>query len=91
MNYLFLLKDLALYDEFNILETLHYFGSLYEMSYKDIIDKGEKLINIMELPSAETQFGSMRYVIKHIFIRLYHPGWFLINYITIKPLNFNHI
>ncbi|XP_001950287.1 ABC transporter G family member 23 [Acyrthosiphon pisum] len=52
-------QDLALYDEFNILETFHYFGSLYEMSYEDIIDKGEKLINLMEMPPAKTQFGSM--------------------------------
>lgn len=56
----FYLKELALYDEFNILETLHYFGSLYEMSYKDILDKGEKLMKIMEMPSAKIQFGSMR-------------------------------
>ncbi|CAH1720756.1 ABC transporter G family member 23-like [Aphis gossypii] len=52
-------QDLALYDEFNILETFHYFGSLYEMSYKDIIDKGEKLISLMEMPPSKTQFGSM--------------------------------
>ncbi|XP_026822728.1 ABC transporter G family member 23-like [Rhopalosiphum maidis] len=52
-------QDLALYEEFNILETFHYFGSLYEMSYKDIIDKGEKLISLMEMPPSKTQFGSM--------------------------------
>lgn len=51
---------MALYDEFNLLETLHYFGSLYEMSYVDIKNKGEKLMSIMELPPGETQFGSMR-------------------------------
>lgn len=30
------------------------------MSYKDIIDKGEKLISLMEMPPSKTQFGSMR-------------------------------
>lgn len=54
------LQELALYEEFNILETFHYFGSLYEMSYEDIKDKGEKLMNVMEMPPAKTQFGSMR-------------------------------
>lgn len=54
-------QELALYDEFNIQETLHYFGSLYEMSHDDIKDKGEKLMNVMEIPSATAQFGSMRY------------------------------
>lgn len=30
------------------------------MSYEDIKNKGEKLINIMEMPPSKTQFGSMR-------------------------------
>ncbi|VVC25133.1 Hypothetical protein CINCED_3A007510 [Cinara cedri] len=52
-------QELALYNEFNILETLHYFGLLYEMCYEDIISKGEKLMKIMELSSVKTQFGSL--------------------------------
>ncbi|XP_050538616.1 ABC transporter G family member 23-like [Daktulosphaira vitifoliae] len=52
-------QDLALYDEFSMLETFHYFGSLYEMSYDEIIDKGEKLLNFMEMPPFTTQFGTM--------------------------------
>lgn len=52
-------QELALYDEFNIQETLHYFGSLYEMSHDDIKDKGEKLMDVMEIPSATAQFGSL--------------------------------
>ncbi|XP_050423020.1 ABC transporter G family member 23-like [Adelges cooleyi] len=52
-------QDLALYEEFSMAETLHYFGSLYEMPYEQIITRGEKLLSLMDMPPTKTKFGAM--------------------------------
>nr|XP_045625785.1 ABC transporter G family member 20-like [Procambarus clarkii] len=43
-------QELALYQEFTILETLRYFGRIHQMNSKSISEKSKFLVNFLDLP-----------------------------------------
>ena len=53
-------KDLALFDDFTMLETMYYFGTLYGMSPKKVRKRGQFLLELLELPSARKTIKSLR-------------------------------
>ena len=54
-------QELALYTEFTIRETYQYFGRIYKMSAKDVLNQMEFLTNLLDLPPSHRTVGTLRY------------------------------
>lgn len=54
-------QEIALYNEFNISETLIYFGLLHKMNQKNIEARREFLVEFLDLPPKERLVKNLRY------------------------------
>ena len=54
------LKDLALFGDFTMLETMYYFGTLFGMSPKKVRERGKFLLELLELPSVTKTIKKLR-------------------------------
>jgi len=52
-------QELALYTEFTIRETYQYFGRIYKMSAKDVLNQMEFLTNLLDLPPSHRTVGTL--------------------------------
>ena len=65
INFAFLcisLQELALYGEFTICETLHYFGRIYAMKKVEIDKQIEFLTTLLDLPKSGILIRRLRYI-----------------------------
>jgi len=51
-------QELALYEEFSIIETVRYFGKIYNMTNKQIRAQLEFLLTLLDLPTESRKIGS---------------------------------
>ncbi len=73
-------QEIALYNEFNIHETLHYFGLLHNMKNAEIKARSDFLIEFLDLPNRTRMIKNLRYVSNSLIINYEH---FLIDLYTI--------
>jgi len=52
-------QELALYEEFSIIETMKYFGGIYGMESRDIIVEMEFLLKLLDLPHEKRMISSL--------------------------------
>jgi ABC-type multidrug transport system ATPase subunit len=57
-------QEIALYNEFNTHETLHYFGLLHDMKKADIKSRSDFLIEFLDLPDRYRLIKNLRYAMK---------------------------
>ena len=57
---LLLSQELALYGDFTMLETMHYFGILHGMKRKEVKARGRFLLDLLELPSKDKVIRKLR-------------------------------
>ena len=54
-------QEIALYNEFNISETLYYFGILHDMSSELVKLRSDFLIKILDLPDEKRMIKNLRF------------------------------
>jgi ABC-type Na+ transport system ATPase subunit NatA len=54
------MKEIALYNEFTIYETMRYFGLLYNMKMQEIKERNDFLISFLDLPPKERIVKNLR-------------------------------
>ncbi len=55
-----MIKEIALYNEFNIYETIFYFGLLNNMKTPDIKDRNDFLVDFLDLPPYDRLVKNLR-------------------------------
>ena len=53
-------QELALFGDFTMLETMYYFGILHGLSIKKIKERGQFLLELLELPSVNKIIRKLR-------------------------------
>ena len=56
----FVIKELALYGDLTMLETMFYFGILHQMHRKKVKERGNFLLTLLELPSQTKLIRKLR-------------------------------
>jgi len=53
-------QELALYEDFTMMETLQYFGVLHGMVRREVKTRGRFLLDLLELPSKDKVIKKLR-------------------------------